>query len=84
MATNKTVTSGGVHTVGTGTITQIKITAQPATGRLSLHDAASPDQAGAHNEIWPRGAGSSITFNQGLVVHCTDPLNTGTISITTA
>ena len=36
----------------------------------------SPDQAAAHNEIWPRGAGKTLTFNVGLVVHCTDS-NTG-------
>jgi hypothetical protein len=84
---NKSITARAVHTVGTGTVTALSVTTTPTVGRMSLHDCATPDQAGAHNEIWPRGAGSKITFNIGLVVNCTDA-NTGqtqgVMSITTA
>jgi hypothetical protein len=81
---NKSVTANMVHTVGTGTVTALTVTSAATVGRVSLHDCATPDQAGAHNEIWPRGAGKTLTFVQGLVLHCTDPAGAATLSITTA
>lgn len=84
MSQSKTVATKTTAVNGKGTLVQITITQKPTAlmGKVSLHDCATPDQAAAHNEIWPRGAGSTVTFTKGLTVHAGD--NTGQVTVVTA
>jgi hypothetical protein len=72
-------------TTGPGTIVSHAATgSMGATYNYSLHDTNDPAHAAAHNEIWPRGAGQTVTFNQGLVVHHRDATITNSVMVTTA
>lgn len=81
MATTKSVPTRSAAISGPGTVAAHSATVATQRG-YSLHDCPTPDQAGAHNEIWPRGAGQTVVFNQGLVVHTADHNNVGTVSVT--
>lgn len=82
VAVRSTVTT---ITTGTGTVLAHSATAPLASPyTYSLHDTTDPGQAGAHNEIWPRGSGNAVTFKQGVVVHHRDSSVTGNVTVTTA
>ena len=76
-----TANARSVVKAGKGTITTHAAVAKPVQG-YSLHDCATPEQAGLHNCIWPLNFASSdgVTFKYGLVVHTREP--GGTVSVT--
>jgi hypothetical protein len=84
MATSKTVATRTAAVKGPGTLLQVTINTPPSTnmGKVSLHDCSGPHQVGAHNEVWPRGAGRTIMFAQGLTVHAGD--SNGQVTVVTA
>ena len=83
MATTKTVSVRSVVAVGLGTVVAHAATAPIGSPySYSLHDVSDAAKAGAHNEIWPRGAGAVVTFKQGLAVHHRDAGNTTSVQVT--
>jgi hypothetical protein len=82
---SKTVAMRSSVVIGKGTLVAHSATTPVVSPySYSLHDTTDPDKAGAHNEIWPRGAGTSVVFNQGLVVHHRDAAITNSVTVTTS
>lgn len=87
MATTKTVSTNSTHTVGAGTlVSSVAATTPTYAGSYSLHDCATPGQAGLHNCIYPINFASvdGKKFVNGLVVVSRNPMDNGTITVTIA
>lgn len=57
---------------------------QSGAGYHSLHDCATPGQAGLHNCVWPINMASAdgITYTNGIVIHTVNGDSVGNFTIT--